>query len=58
MEFMKTPYAPRNLMDFNGLILDACRLAHQVPAVSAKIKQSYPYWMIDESCWKRCVRQA
>jgi DNA helicase II / ATP-dependent DNA helicase PcrA len=38
----------RNVMDFNGMILDACRLAHQVPAVAARIRQSYPYWMIDE----------
>jgi DNA helicase-2/ATP-dependent DNA helicase PcrA len=38
----------RNIMDFNGMILDTCRLAHQVPAVSARIRQSYPYWMIDE----------
>jgi len=38
----------RNVMDFNGLILNACRLAHQVPAVSLRIQQSYPYWMIDE----------
>ena len=38
----------RNTMDFNGMILDTCRLAHQVPAVAARIRQSYPYWMIDE----------
>lgn len=38
----------RNVMDFNGMILDACRLAHQVPAVAARIRQSYPYWLIDE----------
>ncbi|SKA24730.1 DNA helicase-2 / ATP-dependent DNA helicase PcrA [Enhydrobacter aerosaccus] len=38
----------RNIMDFNGLILDTCRLAHQMPAVAARIRQSYPYWMIDE----------
>ena len=38
----------RNIMDFNGMILDTCRLAHQVPAVAARIRQSYPYWMIDE----------
>lgn len=38
----------RNLMDFNGMILDACRLAHKVPAVAARIRQSYPYWLIDE----------
>ncbi|MEA2898148.1 MAG: ATP-dependent helicase UvrD/PcrA [Bradyrhizobium sp.] len=38
----------RNVLDFNGMILDACRLAHQVPAVAARIRQSYPYWLIDE----------
>ncbi len=38
----------RNIMDFNGMILDTCRLAHQVPAVAARIRQSYPYWLIDE----------
>jgi DNA helicase-2/ATP-dependent DNA helicase PcrA len=38
----------RNVMDFNGMILDACRLAHQMPAVAARIRQSYPYWLIDE----------
>jgi DNA helicase II / ATP-dependent DNA helicase PcrA len=37
-----------NITDFNGMILDACRLAHQVPAVAARIRQSYPYWLIDE----------
>jgi DNA helicase-2/ATP-dependent DNA helicase PcrA len=37
-----------NIMDFNGMILDTCRLAHQVPAVAARIRQSYPYWLIDE----------
>ena len=38
----------RNIMDFNGMILDTCRLAHQVPAFAARIRQSYPYWLIDE----------
>jgi DNA helicase-2/ATP-dependent DNA helicase PcrA len=38
----------RNIMDFNGMILDTCRLAHKVPAVAARIRQSYPYWLIDE----------
>jgi DNA helicase-2/ATP-dependent DNA helicase PcrA len=37
-----------NIMDFNGMILDACRLAHQVPAVAERIRKSYPYWLIDE----------
>lgn len=38
----------RNIMDFNGMILDTCRLVHRVPAVAARIRQSYPYWLIDE----------
>ena len=38
----------RNVIDFNGLILDACRLVQQVPAVATRVQQSYPYWMIDE----------
>jgi DNA helicase II / ATP-dependent DNA helicase PcrA len=38
----------RNIMDFNGMILDTCRLVHQVPSVAARIRQSYPYWLIDE----------
>jgi DNA helicase-2/ATP-dependent DNA helicase PcrA len=37
-----------NVMDFNGMILDACRLAHKVPAVAARIRQSYLYWLLDE----------
>ena len=35
-------------MDFNGLILDTCRLARKLPAVAARIRQTYPYWLIDE----------
>lgn len=38
----------QNLSDFNGMILDACRLAHRFPAVAARIRRSYPIWMIDE----------
>lgn len=37
-----------NCLDFNGMILDACRLAHRVPAVASRTRQSYPYWLIDE----------
>ena len=37
-----------NVMDFNGMILDTCRLAHEVPAVAARIRKAYPYWLIDE----------
>ena len=37
-----------NVMDFNGMILDTCRLVKRVPAVAARIRQSYPYWLVDE----------
>ncbi len=37
-----------NAMDFEGLILETCRLLAKVPAVAARIRQSYPFWMIDE----------
>jgi DNA helicase-2/ATP-dependent DNA helicase PcrA len=37
-----------NVMDFEGLILETCRLLSTVPAVAARIRQAYPYWMIDE----------
>jgi DNA helicase-2/ATP-dependent DNA helicase PcrA len=38
----------RNIMDFNGMILDTCRLTYQVPGVAARMRQTYPYWLIDE----------
>ena len=38
----------RNVLDFNGMILDTCRLAHEVPAVGTRIRQTHPYWLIDE----------
>lgn len=44
----ETALRERNVMDFNGMILDTCRLAHQMPAVATRIRQSYPYWLIDE----------
>jgi len=37
-----------NSFDFNGMILEACRLVRQLPAVGARIRQAYPYWLIDE----------
>jgi DNA helicase-2/ATP-dependent DNA helicase PcrA len=37
-----------NATDFNGLILEACRLLAKMPAVANRYRQSYPYWMIDE----------
>jgi DNA helicase-2/ATP-dependent DNA helicase PcrA len=38
----------RNVMDFNGLILEACRLFRDVPEVANRLRRSYPYWLIDE----------
>ncbi|WP_285059177.1 ATP-dependent helicase [Pedobacter ginsengisoli] len=38
----------QNALDFEGLILESCRLLHQVPAVAARLRQTYPFWMIDE----------
>ena len=35
-------------MDFDGLIIDTCRLACKLPAVAARIRQTHPYWLIDE----------
>ncbi|MEZ5973138.1 MAG: ATP-dependent helicase [Hyphomonadaceae bacterium] len=37
-----------NVTDFNGMILDTCRLAHKMPSVAARIRQAHRYWMIDE----------
>lgn len=37
-----------NVMDFESLILETCRLLAMFPAVGARIRQTYPYWMIDE----------
>jgi DNA helicase-2/ATP-dependent DNA helicase PcrA len=38
----------RNVLDFNGLVLDTCRLIGTVPAVAARIRRTYQYWLIDE----------
>jgi DNA helicase-2/ATP-dependent DNA helicase PcrA len=37
-----------NATDFNGLILETSRLLAKMPAVAKRIRQAYPYWMIDE----------
>jgi DNA helicase-2/ATP-dependent DNA helicase PcrA len=37
-----------NVMDYDGLILEACRLLAKMPAIAARIRTSYPYWMLDE----------
>lgn len=38
----------RNAMDFNGLILGACRLLRDVKGVAERTQRTYPYWLIDE----------
>jgi DNA helicase-2/ATP-dependent DNA helicase PcrA len=37
-----------NACDFNGLILESCRLLAKMPAIAKRLRQTYPYWMIDE----------
>ncbi|HJU11162.1 MAG TPA: ATP-dependent helicase, partial [Candidatus Binataceae bacterium] len=38
----------RNVLDFNGLILGACRLFRDIPEVASRLRRSYPHWLIDE----------
>lgn len=38
----------QNVLDFNGLILETCRLARDMPAVAQRIRSTYRYWMVDE----------
>ena len=37
-----------NVMDFNGMILNVCKLVREVTSVAALIRQIYRYWLIDE----------
>lgn len=37
-----------NAMDFNGLILNTCRLLKKVPMISSSYRNVYRYWCIDE----------
>ena len=37
-----------NASDFNGLILNSCRLLEEVPMVAAHYRIVYKYWFIDE----------
>ncbi|WP_428418631.1 ATP-dependent helicase [Methylibium sp.] len=37
-----------NALDFNSLIFEAYRLFDTYPAVAARYRRSYPYWLIDE----------
>jgi len=37
-----------NALDFNSLVLEAYKLATSFPAIAARYRRSYPYWMIDE----------
>ncbi|MBT9471118.1 MAG: ATP-dependent helicase [Pseudomonadota bacterium] len=38
----------RNAMDFNGLILGACKLLRDVKGVAARTQRTFPYWLVDE----------
>lgn len=37
-----------NALDFNSLILEAYKLMAAFPAIAARYRRSYPYWLIDE----------
>lgn len=47
-ELYENALRAENAMDFEGIILETCKLLAKLPAVAARIRQSYPYWMIDE----------
>lgn len=37
-----------NVLDFNSLIFEAFRLFLAFPAIAARYRRSYPYWLLDE----------
>lgn len=37
-----------NVLDFNSLIFEAFRLFSAFPAIAARYRRSYPYWLLDE----------
>jgi DNA helicase II / ATP-dependent DNA helicase PcrA len=37
-----------NVLDFNSLIFEAYRLFSSFPAIAARYRRSYPYWLLDE----------
>ena len=47
-QIYETALRSSNVLDFNGMILETCRLANDFPAVAARIRQTYRYWLIDE----------
>jgi DNA helicase II / ATP-dependent DNA helicase PcrA len=47
-EIYEAALRSRNVLDFNGLILETCRLFRDVPEVAARLRRSYPFWLIDE----------
>jgi len=47
-QLYETALRDRNALDFNGLILEVCRLVGTVPAIAARIRRTYQYWLVDE----------
>lgn len=37
-----------NALDFNSMIFEVYRLVKSFPAIAARYRRSYPYWLIDE----------
>ena len=47
-ELYEAKLKSENIMDFNGLIMEACRLFAKNPAVAKQVREAYPYWLLDE----------
>ncbi len=47
-QIYETALQQQNVTDFHGMLLNTCRLLQHMPAVAARIRQTYPYWLIDE----------
>jgi DNA helicase-2/ATP-dependent DNA helicase PcrA len=47
-EIYEAALRSRNVLDFNGLILETCRLLRDVPEIASRLRRSYPYWLVDE----------
>lgn len=47
-KFYERALIESNSQDFNGLILNACRLIKEVPMIASSYRNVYKYWFIDE----------
>lgn len=47
-EYYESELRRLNVLDFNSLIFEAFRLFSTFPAIAARYRRSYPYWLLDE----------